>query len=343
MERVLLGHGSGGKLMHQLIREHFAPEFGMKDLADAAVLELDGIAEDHAVLNGVRLAFTTDSYVVSPLFFPGGNIGELAVYGTVNDLSVVGARPCCLSVGFIIEEGFLMDDLTAILLSMAKAARVADVRVVTGDTKVVERGKGDGIFITTCGIGAVRDGVRLGPEGIVPGDKVLVSGSIGRHGVAVLAERNGLSFDPPVESDTAPLTGLVEAMLKAGNVKMMRDPTRGGLATTLKELAVESGHGIVFHEEDVPVSSGVKGACDLLGIDPLYVANEGILVAIVSAEASEAVLSEMRAHPLGRDSALIGEVTGAAGGRSGLVLLRTAIGGTRIIDMLSGEQLPRIC
>lgn len=329
--------------MHQLIQEHFAPEFGMKDLSDAAVLDLRARAGDDAVPRGARLAFTTDSYVVSPLFFPGGNIGELAVYGTVNDLSVVGARPLYLSAGFIIEEGFPMADLMQILISMSGAARRAGVRVVTGDTKVVERGKGDGIFITTCGIGTVPDNVRLGPGQIIPGDRVVVSGSIGRHGVAVLAERNGLSFEPPVVSDTAPLTGLVDAMLLAGNVRMMRDPTRGGLATTLKELAAESGKGIVVHEEAVPVSSGVRGACDLLGIDPFYVANEGILVAVVPAGASEAILGEMKSHPLGGESAVIGEVIDAGGGRAGTVLLKTAIGGTRIVDMLSGEQLPRIC
>lgn len=335
MERVLLGHGSGGRLMHQLIRQHFAPQFDMVDLNDSATVDLKG---------GIhKLAFTTDSYVVSPLFFPGGDIGDLAVYGTVNDLSVVGARPLFLSAGFIIEEGFPMDSLNRILGSMSGAAKRAGAPIITGDTKVVERGKGDGIFINTCGVGSIPEGINLGPNQIRPGDKVIISGSIGNHGIAVLSERNGLVFDPPVLSDTAPLNGLVEEMLGVtSEIRMMRDPTRGGVATTLKEMALESGHTIKVYEEVLPVPGGVRGACELLGLDPLYVANEGILLAVVSARDADSLIKAMRAHPLGRDSVVIGEVTDDARTR-GMVLLRTAIGGTRIIDMLSGEQLPRIC
>ncbi|MGE5238925.1 MAG: hydrogenase expression/formation protein HypE [Chloroflexota bacterium] len=343
MERILLGHGSGGRLMHQLIREHFAPEFGIDILGDSAVLDLGLNVGGDLSGGGPRLAFTTDSYVVSPVFFPGGDIGCLAIFGTVNDLSVAGARPLFLSVGFIIEEGFPLDDLSRILSSMAAAAKDAGVRVVTGDTKVVEQGKGDGIFINTCGIGIVPGGVSLGPEFICPGDKVIVSGPVGNHGVAVLAERNGLSFAPPIVSDTAPLNSLVEAMLSVGGVKMMRDPTRGGLATTLKELALEAGLGFLIDEEAITVSGGVRGACDLLGIDPLYVANEGILVAIVAASAAEAIVEKMRCHPRAGASAVIGEVMAEDRSRNGMVLLKTPVGGTRIIDMLSGEQLPRIC
>ncbi len=329
--------------MHQLIREHFAPEFGIDILGDSAVLDLRPNVGGTLYGGGPRLAFTTDSYVVSPLFFPGGDIGCLAIFGTVNDLAVVGAQPLYLSVGFIIEEGFPVDDLSRILSSMASAAKVAGVRVVTGDTKVVEQGKGDGIFINTCGIGIVPEGVSLGPEFIRPTDKVIVSGPIGHHGVAVLAERSGLSFDPPIVSDTTPLNGLVEAMLSVGGVKMMRDPTRGGLATTLKELASEAGPGFIIDEEAIAISGGVRGACELLGIDPLYVANEGVLVAIVAASAAEAIVEKMRRHPRGNASTVIGEVMGEDRSRNGMVLLKTPVGGTRIIDMLSGEQLPRIC
>ena len=338
MDKILLGHGSGGRLMHQLIREYIAPQFDMKVLADSAVL-------DSAALAGGKIAFTTDSYVVSPLFFPGGDIGELAVNGTVNDLLMVGAKPLYLSTGFVIEEGFPIDSLKRILISMADAARKANIRIVAGDTKVVDKGKGDGIFITTSGIGAVPADVNLGPERIKSGDKVIISGVIGNHGVAVMSERNGLSFDPPVLSDTAALCELVALMLNfEKNIRMMRDPTRGGVATTLKEMATESGLPIIIGEEFLPIPDGVKGACELLGLDPLYIANEGILLAIVPADTAGALLGAMRAHPLGAGAAVIGEI-GQAGDpkKKGMVLLKTAIGGTRIIDMLAGEQLPRIC
>lgn len=343
--------------MQQLIREYFVPEFDLKELNDSAVIKSSEF--------GFRLAFTTDSYVVSPIFFPGGNIGDLAVNGTVNDLSMVGAKPLYLSVGFIIEEGFLIDDLKIILSSMAEAAKKANVRIVAGDTKVVDKGKGDGIFINTSGVGVVPDGIDLGPANIRPGDKVIVSGYIGNHGIAVLSKRNGLSFEPPVLSDTAPLNGLVELMfdvvnpysLGSGGIKMMRDPTRGGVATTLKEIADDSGFCILIYENLLPISSGVIGACELLGLDPLYVANEGILIAIVSSDVAEGLIKEMHRHPLGKNAAIIGEVTdefrmkenplSAISSNShlakGIVLLKTFVGGTRIIDMLAGEQLPRIC
>jgi hydrogenase expression/formation protein HypE len=331
MDKILLGHGSGGRLMHELIGEHLAPAFDIKSVADSAVLDMP---------EGGRLALTTDSYVVSPLFFPGGNIGELAVNGTVNDLSMVGARPLYLTAGFIIEEGFPVADLTTIVSSMARAAREACVSIAAGDTKVVERGKGDGIFINTAGVGVVSGGVDLSPANIRPGDAIIVSGNIGEHGIAVMAERNGLSFDPPVVSDTVALNELAEAALSGGGVRVMRDPTRGGVATTLKEFALESGLCLAIEESSLPVSSGVRGACELLGLDPLYVANEGIMLVVVRADMSEYLLEILREHPLGRGAAHIGEVADSPEGK---VLLRTGIGGSRLIEMLEGEQLPRIC
>lgn len=332
MDRILLGHGSGGTMMHKLIREHFAPRFEMKSLNDSAVLE--GISHG-------KIALTTDSYVVSPIFFPGGNIGELAVYGTVNDLSMVGAKPLYITVGFILEEGFPLDDLKKVLSSMSDAAEKADVKIVAGDTKVVNKGKGDGIFINTSGIGIIKDKIDISPSRVKLGDKVILSGPIGNHGISIMGERNGLTFEPPVLSDTAPLNGLVRDMLKiTKKVHAMRDPTRGGLATTLKEFATDSGYCIVIEEKLIPVPSGVKGACELLGLDPLYVANEGILVAIVSPDVTEKLVSAMRKHPLGKDTRVIGEVRKAP---EGMVLLKTSIGGTRIVEMLSGDQLPRIC
>jgi hydrogenase expression/formation protein HypE len=318
--------------MHELIGRHFASAFEMESLMDAAVL---------GGLGSGKVAFTTDSYVVSPLFFPGGSIGELSINGTVNDLAVMGARPLYLSAGFIIEEGFPVLDLQRIVASMAEAARGAGVKVVAGDTKVVDKGKGDGLFINTAGIGVVPEGVEFSPGNIRAGDRIIISGRIGSHGVAVMSERNGLTFDPPVLSDTAPLYGLVERMLiKAEGIRVMRDPTRGGLATTLKEFALDSGLCMAIEESLIPESSGVRGACELLGLDTLYVANEGILVAVVSPDVSEYLLKLMREHPSGSHSALIGEVEASPGGT---VLLRTEIGGRRIIEMLQGEQLPRIC
>jgi hydrogenase expression/formation protein HypE len=336
MDRILLGHGSGGRLMHKLIAEHIVPAFGIGALSDSALL-------DQAETGGCRLAFTTDSYVVSPIFFPGGDIGDLAVNGTVNDLAMVGAKPLYLSAGFVIEEGFPMESFRKVLKSMADSAKKAGVRIVAGDTKVVDRGKGDGIFINTSGIGAVRHGTGLG-AGIMPGDKVLISGPIGNHGIAVMSERNGIAFDPPVLSDTAALNGLVEVMLDFENcIRIMRDPTRGGVATTLKEIASESGLPVILNEESLPVPNGVKGACDILGLDPLYIANEGILLAIVPSATAEGLVRTMRSHDLGSGSVIIGEIGAADPARKGMVLLRTAVGGTRIIDMLAGEQLPRIC
>ncbi|MEW6585467.1 MAG: hydrogenase expression/formation protein HypE [Nitrospirota bacterium] len=331
-DRILLGHGSGGRLMYQLIREHFVPRFEMKSLNDSAVLK---------GLNKGKVALTTDSYVVSPVFFPGGNIGELAIYGTVNDLSMVGARPLYITAGLILEEGFALSDLKKILTAMSEAAEKADVKIVAGDTKVVNKGKADGIFINTSGVGIVDEGIDISPSKVKPGDRVILSGSIGNHGVAIMAERNGLSFNPPVISDTAPLNGLVKEMLrKTRKIHAMRDPTRGGLATTLKEIASDSGYCIVIEETLIPVPPGVKGACELLGLDPLYVANEGILSAIVSADVAEPLVKTMRKHPLGKEARIIGEVQKSP---AGMVLLKTSIGGTRIIEMLSGDQLPRIC
>lgn len=331
-ERVLLGHGSGGLMMHRLIRDVMAPAFGVSGYGDAALLAAAGPG---------RLAFTTDGYVVSPLFFPGGTIGELAVNGTVNDLAVSGARPLALSAGFILEEGLPLADLRRIVASMAAAARAAGVPIVAGDTKVVGRGGCDGCFITTAGIGLVPEGRELSPRSLQPGDAVIVSGCSGNHGVAVMAERNGLSFEPPLVSDTAALNGLVEAMFATGAaIRALRDPTRGGLATTLKEFALESGRRILVHEADIPVLPGVRGACDLLGLDPLYVANEGLLIAVAAPGDAGGLLAAMRAHPSGKDAAVIGTV-GTAGDAK--VLLQTAAAGTRILDMLAGEQLPRIC
>ncbi|MBI4688914.1 MAG: hydrogenase expression/formation protein HypE [Nitrospirae bacterium] len=364
MDRILLGHGSGGRLMHQLIKEYFVPEFDMKTLGDSAVID---IIADCGIRNAdnapsypplklrggrgsyelktqnsklPRFAFTTDSYVVSPIFFPGGNIGELAVYGTVNDLAMVGARPVYLSAGFIFEEGFLIDDFRRILGSMANAAKRSGVKIVAGDTKVVNKGKGDGIFINTSGIGIIADGIEISPKNIKAGDKIIVTGTIGSHGVAVMAERNGLSFDPPVLSDTAPLNDMVQEMLSNGEVHAMRDPTRGGLATTLKEMAMESNLCLEIREDSIPIAQGVKGASELLGLDPLYIANEGIFVAVVKNNEAEDLISIIRRNPLGKNANIIGEVSESP---SGKVLLKTMIGGTRILDMLAGEQLPRIC
>jgi hydrogenase expression/formation protein HypE len=332
MERILLGHGSGGKLMYQLIRDHFVPKFELKTLNDSAVLK---------GLNKGNIAFTTDSYVVSPIFFPGGDIGELAIYGTVNDLAMVGATPLYITAGLILEEGFPLDDLKKILLSMSTAAEKAGVRIVGGDTKVVNKGKADGIFINTSGIGMIPKGIDISPLKVKPSDKVILSGPIGNHGISIIAERNGLSFNPPVVSDTAPLNELVKKMMrKTKKIHAMRDPTRGGLATTLKEIAVDSGCCVVLDEEAIPVPPGVKGACELLGLDPLYVANEGILIAIVDHTVADALVKTMKKDPLAKDTTIIGEVKESP---SGMVLLKTSIGGTRIVEMLSGDQLPRIC
>jgi hydrogenase expression/formation protein HypE len=331
MDKILLGHGSGGKLMHQLIEEYFSPAFGIEGAGDSAIVNVPS----------KRLAYTTDSYVVTPLFFPGGNIGDLAVCGTVNDLSVAGAEPLFLTAGFIIEEGFPLSDLKKIVASMAGAAKRAGVRIVAGDTKVVNKGKADGVFINASGLGVLPEGVDISPSRIKAGDKVIISGEIGNHGVAIIAERNGLTFAPPVQTDSRPLNDLTRTMLSAAmDIHFMRDPTRGGLATTLKEAALESGLCITIRENTLPIPPQVKGACGLLGLDPLYVANEGILIAILKSVDADAVLTAMKKHPYGQSAMIIGDVTTAP---SGMVLLETAIGGSRIIDMLQGEQLPRIC
>lgn len=333
-DKVLLGHGSGGKLTAELIRKLFLPAF-----ANPLLAKLD----DQAVVNvnGLRLAFTTDSFVVNPLFFPGGDIGKVAVHGTINDLAVGGAQPLCLSAAFILEEGLPMEVLERIVRSTQEAAAAAGVAIVTGDTKVVEKGSGDGVFITTSGIGLVPEGVEISADRARPGDRVLLSGSIGEHGIAVMTQREGLEFESPVVSDTAPLHTLVAAMLAVSReIHCLRDPTRGGISSALNEIAAQSRVGIVIDEKLIPVREEVKGACELLGFDPLYVANEGKLLAIVAPAVGEAVLTAMRAHPLGGQAQIIGTVTAA---NPGMVLLRTAIGGTRIVDMLAGDQLPRIC
>ncbi len=331
-ERITLGHGSGGKLSAQLIRDLFVPVFGDGELArlgDAAVVEV----------NGVRLAFSTDSFVVTPKFFPGSNIGELAVNGTVNDLAMMGARPLFLSAALILEEGLEMEVLGAVAASMGEACRRAGVALVTGDTKVVERGGADGLFVTTAGIGVVPDGVEVGPERARPGDRIIVTGPVGSHGVAVMSRRQGISFDGELASDSAPLTGLVQAMLAAGDVRCLRDATRGGLATVLNELAEASGVAIVAEEGAIPVLAPVRAACEMLGLDPLYVANEGVAVAIVAPDDAEAILAAARADELGAHATLIGSVEDGAP----RVRLMTGLGVTRPLIVLAGDQLPRIC
>jgi hydrogenase expression/formation protein HypE len=332
--RIDMSHGSGGKAMAQLVDELFFAAFANPLLAqrnDQAMFE---------VLAG-RMVMTTDSYVVSPLFFPGCDIGSLAVHGTVNDIAMAGAKPLYLTAGFIIEEGFPLSDLHRIVLSMAAAARAAGVAIVTGDTKVVERGKGDGVFINTTGIGVVPEGVSPSGDRARTGDAILVSGFVGDHGVAIMSTRESLSFDTTILSDSAALHGLVADMIAAvPDIHVMRDPTRGGLATTLNEIAHQSGVGMTLREAAIPVREEVAAACELLGLDPLYVANEGKLVAICAPEDAEALLSVMRGHPLGADAAIIGTVREDD---HRFVQLETTFGGKRIVDWLAGEQLPRIC
>ena len=331
---VLLAHGGGGKLSQQLIQKMIVPLF-RNDLLEPLH---DGAIFTH---NGTRFAFSTDSYVVNPIFFPGGDIGELAVNGTVNDLAMCGAKPLYLSAAFIIEEGFPMDDLWRVIVSMQGAASRSGVMLVTGDTKVVDRGKGDKIFINTSGIGVIPEGTQIGARNAQVGDKIIISGSIALHGIAVMSVREGLEFESPIRSDTAPLNGLVEAMLLASkNIHVLRDPTRGGVASTLNEIAESSKVGIRIDADAIPLTEPVRGACEILGLDPLYVANEGKLIAFVPADDAEKVLGTMRSHPLGRDSKILGEVVPE---HSGTVVMRTSIGGSRVVDMLSGEQLPRIC
>ena len=330
---IVMGHGSGGRLSAQLVRELFLPAFD-----NAALRKLD----DQAVLEagGARLAFTTDSYVVTPIFFPGGDIGDLAVNGTVNDLAMAGARPLALSAAFILEEGLPMDDLARVVESVARAASRADVPVVTGDTKVVNRGSADQLFVTTAGIGIVPAGVEISASNARPGDAVILSGTIADHGIAVLSRREGLEFDGEVRSDTQALHRLVEAMIAAGEVRALRDPTRGGLGTSLCEIAAASRVGVEIDAAAVPVREPVRGACELLGIDPLFVANEGKLVAFVAPESAEAVLAAMRAVPEGRDAVRIGS---AVADHAGVTLVRTEVGGSRVLDLPYHEQLPRIC
>lgn len=331
---IVMGHGGGGKLSADLVRHLFLPAFrnaALEQLGDAAVVEA----------GGARLALSTDAFVVRPLFFPGGNIGDLAVNGTVNDLAMSGARPLYLTASFIVEEGMPLDQLGAIATTMGAAAQRAGVALVTGDTKVVDRGHGDGVFISTTGVGLVPSGVQIGPEHARPGDVVIVSGEIGVHGVAILSVREGLEFGAPIESDTAPLHELVAVLLEHGcAIHALRDPTRGGVASTLNEIAMASQVGIRLDERALPVPALVRAACEILGMDPIYVANEGKLVAIVARADAERTLELLRAQPLGARAAIIGEITAE---HPGVVVARTGIGGTRVVDMQVGEQLPRIC
>lgn len=333
-DKIVLGHGSGGLLSAQLLRDIFLPLFSnpvLDRMDDQAILPI----------GGSRIAFTTDSFVVQPLFFPGGDIGSLAVHGTVNDLAMGGATPLFLSAAFILEEGFPTRDLRRIAASMAQAAAAAGVHIVTGDTKVVEKGKGDGLFINTTGIGVVPEHVRLSANQARPGDRVILSGAIGDHGIAILARREGLEFETEILSDSAPLHGMVAAMLGASTeIRCLRDPTRGGLSSALNEIAAQSGVSIQIEETRVPVRDDVRGACEMLGLDPLYVANEGKLVAIVAPEAAEGIVDAMRGTEYGRDAAIIGTVGEK---HAGLVTMRSAFGSTRIVDLLAGDQLPRIC
>lgn len=332
-DKILLAHGSGGKLSHDLVKQNFVPLFDnafLDKLDDSAVFELKG-----------RLAFTTDSYVVNPIFFPGGDIGKLAVCGTVNDLSMMGAAPKYLSIALIIEEGLLLSDLKRVIASIRKAAQEAGVKIVTGDTKVVNKGSADKLFINSAGVGVIPPGANISGSNARVGDKVILSGSIGDHGIAVISQREGLQFASSVKSDCAPLNKLVAEMLDSGvEIRCLRDPTRGGLASTLNEFAESSRVGIRIEEESIPVHESVQAACELLGFDPLYVANEGKLVAVVAANGAEKVVEVMRRNKYGKEAVIIGEVVSEHPGR---VILKTRMGASRIVDMLVGEQLPRIC
>ena len=333
--RIDLSHGSGGRAMAQLIEELFAAAFDNEYLRqgnDGALLPVPA---------GGRMVMAADAHVVSPLFFPGGDIGCLSVHGTINDVAVMGAKPLWLSASFILEEGFPLADLKRIVESMAAAAKEAGVPIVTGDTKVVEQGKGDGVFITTTGVGIVPEGVNLSGDQARPGDKILVSGTLGDHGMAIMAERESLGFSAPIQSDTAALHGLIETLLASGaQVRVLRDPTRGGLATTLNEIARQSKVGMMLQEKTLPVNPEVAAACEFLGLDPLYVANEGKLVVIVAPEDEAKALAAMQAHPLGQRAVTVGSVHEDA---HHFVQMTTAFGGKRIVDWLTGEQLPRIC
>ncbi|MBL7961755.1 hydrogenase expression/formation protein HypE [bacterium] len=333
-EKILLAHGGGGTLSHQLIQKMFFSQF------DSPLLHAE---HDGAIFEagGNRFAFSTDSYVVQPIFFPGGDIGDLAINGTVNDLSMCGAKPLYISSGFILEEGFPMEDLWRIVLSMKRAAGKAGVQIVTGDTKVVDKGKGDKIFINTSGIGIIENGRNISPVNARIGDTILLNGRIADHGIAIMSAREGLTFDTTVESDTAALNGLVESMYGVTkNIHVLRDPTRGGIASALNEIAMTANIGIHIEEDKIPMTEEVKGACEILGLDPLYIANEGKLLAFIAPEDVEKVLNAMRAHPLGKDTQIIGKVVSE---HPKNVVMKTSIGSLRIVDMLSGEQLPRIC
>lgn len=333
-EKVLLAHGGGGTLSHQLIQKMFFSQF------DNPLLHAE---HDGAIFEagGTRFAFSTDSYVVQPIFFPGGDIGDLAVNGTVNDLSMCGAMPRYISAGFILEEGFPMEDLWKVVQSMKRAAQKAGVQIVTGDTKVVDKGKGDKIFINTSGIGIIENGINISPLNTKIGDAILLNGRIADHGIAIMSAREGLTFDTTVESDTAALNGLVETMFEASrNIHVLRDPTRGGIASALNEIAMTANIGIYIEEDAIPMTEEVKGACEILGLDPLYIANEGKLLAFVAHDDVEKILTAMRTHPLGKDSRIIGKVVSE---HPKNVVMKTSIGSLRVVDMLSGEQLPRIC
>jgi len=333
-KQIVLGHGSGGKLTSELIQKVFVPAFNndyLSRLDDQAVLQL----------NGSRVAFTTDAFVVTPIFFPGGDIGRLAINGTVNDLAMSGAKPLYIAAAFILEEGLATEELQRVVNSMSAAAREANVLLVTGDTKVVNRGKGDKLFITTTGLGLVDPSIQISADRALPGDKILLSGTIGDHGMAIMSQRENLEFESTIESDTAALHTLVASVLDAGaEIHCLRDPTRGGVATTLNEIAASSRAGMIIDERQIPVRETVKGACEILGLDPLYVANEGKLLAIVASDSEAAALRKMREHSLGGDAQVIGEVVDD---HPGMVLMKTGIGGTRVVDVLFGEQLPRIC
>jgi hydrogenase expression/formation protein HypE len=333
-DTITLGHGSGGRLSAELVRDIFLPAFqnpALSRLDDQAIVSIEG----------TRIAISTDSFVVKPLFFPGGDIGSLAVHGTINDLAMGGAQPLYLTVGFILEEGLPTRVLRRIVESMRDAAQRAGVQVITGDTKVVERGSGDDVFINTTGIGLVTPGVELSADRARPGDKVILSGYVGDHGIAILAQREGLEFDSTIASDSAPLHTVVAEMLSvAGDIRCMRDPTRGGLSSALNEIAGQSRVGIEVLESTVPLREEVRGACELLGLDPFYVANEGKLIAIVGPDSAEKLVAAMRRHPLGQEARMIGEVTRE---HAGIVTVRTTLGTTRLLDMLPGDQLPRIC
>lgn len=332
---VVMGHGGGGKLSAELVEHLFLPAFAnnlLEGLGDASIVTLPG----------QRLAVSTDSFVVQPLFFPGGSIGELAINGTVNDLAMSGARPLYLTAGFIIEEGLAMSSLGSIAQQMGQAAQAAGIQIITGDTKVVDKGHGDGVYINTSGIGIIPDDVQIAPHNAQVGDVVIVSGTIGDHGMAIMSVREGLEFDTVIESDSAPLNGLVAAMLEASSqgVHVLRDPTRGGVASSLNEIAKASQVGVSIQERSLPVNPAVHSACELLGMDPIYVANEGKLLAIVARDEADRILEAMQRHPQGKGACIIGEVVDQ---HHGMLTAQTGIGGTRIVDMQVGEQLPRIC